>query len=89
MFRKFWKGEAVRTISIAYSDLLPDTEQQLDLFVDSTTQMKHKNCDYIIDSLREKYGLASLVKASSLLPGATSIKRANLVGGHNGGSSYE
>ncbi len=89
LFRKFWKGEAVRTISIAYSDLLPDTEQQLDLFVDSTTQMKHKNCDYIIDSLREKYGLASLVKASSLLPGATSIKRANLVGGHNGGSSYE
>lgn len=89
LFRKFWKGEAVRTISIAYSDLLPDTEQQLDLFVDSTTQMKRKNCDYIIDSLREKYGLASLVKASSLLPGATAIKRANLVGGHNGGSSYE
>ena len=89
MFRKFWKGEAVRTIRIAYSDLLPDTEQQLDLFMDSTTQIKRKNCDYVIDSLREKYGLASLIKASSLLPGATAIKRANLVGGHNDGTSYE
>lgn len=89
LFRKYWNGEAVRTISISYSDLLPDIEQQLDLFSDPAKQIKRKNFDYVIDSLREKYGPTSLVKASSLLPGATAIRRANLVGGHNGGKIYD
>ena len=30
-----------------------------------------------------------LVYATSLLPGGTAIERAALVGGHNGGNSYE
>ena len=45
--------------------------------------------DYTVDSIRRRYGFTSLVKASSLLPGGTAIKRANLVGGHNGGNAYE
>ncbi|BBL26933.1 hypothetical protein LDE01_02300 [Lactobacillus delbrueckii subsp. delbrueckii] len=43
----------------------------------------------MVDKLRKKYGFASVVRASSLLPGATAIARSRLVGGHNGGNAYE
>jgi len=40
----------------------------------------------ILDRIREKYGFSSIMRSSSLLPDARSLKRANLVGGHAGGA---
>ena len=66
-----------------------DSSQQSDLLVKLALQMKRKTLDRTVDSLRKKYGFSSVVKASSLLPGATAIRRSKLVGGHNGGNAYE
>ncbi|KRM85261.1 Nucleotidyltransferase DNA polymerase for DNA repair [Lactobacillus hominis DSM 23910 = CRBIP 24.179] len=89
LFRKKWQGETVREIGVDFGKLIPDTEQQLSLFSSVESQIKQFKFDRIVDSVRHNYGFTSLVKASSLLPGATAIERSNLVGGHNGGNAYE
>lgn len=89
IFRQNWHGEAVRAIGVSYSRLVPDNCQQLDFFTSPERQQKKRNCDFTVDHLRKKYGFSSVVMASSLLKGATAIKRSKLVGGHNGGNAYE
>ncbi|KRL63280.1 Y-family DNA polymerase [Lactobacillus psittaci] len=89
LFDCYWEGESVRTIGVSYSNLISADVQQLSMFMSPERQAKKRNFDYTIDKIRAKYGFVSLVKASSLLPGATAIQRSRLVGGHNGGNSYE
>lgn len=89
LFRSKWQGEGVRNIGVDYGDLSLDTSQQFNLFVKPDLQVKRNTLDKTVDSLRKKYGFSSVVKASSLLPGATAIRRSKLVGGHNGGNAYE
>ena len=47
--------------------------------------IENKRLDETIDIIRRRYGFASIVHASSYMDGATSLKRASLVGGHAGG----
>lgn len=89
LLRKNWAGQPVREVGVAYGDLRPAASQQLSLFKRPAAEIKQRRFDYTVDLLRQRYGFTSLVKASSLLPGGTAIKRANLVGGHNGGNAYE
>lgn len=89
LFRQKWHGEAVRTISVSYGRLTGDKSQQLTFFTSPEEQLKKRNLDYTVDHLRRHYGFAAAIKASSLLPGATALERASLVGGHNGGNAYE
>lgn len=89
LFRKKWHGEAVRVLGVDYSHLSPDIDQQLTFFMTPQQQIKRRNFDLTVDRVRQRYGFASLVKASSLLKGATAIRRSTLVGGHNGGNAYE
>lgn len=89
LFRRHWHGQAVRCLGVGYSHLLPDNSQQLTFFLPAQQQIKRRRFDLAVDHLRQRYGFKSLVKASSLLPGATAIERSSLVGGHNGGNAYE
>ncbi len=89
LLKKNWGGQPVREVGVAYGDLSPDVAQQLNIFKSPGEELKHRRFDYTVDAVRQRYGFTSLVKASSLLPGGTAIKRAGLVGGHNGGNAYE
>ncbi|MBA1393522.1 nucleotidyltransferase, partial [Lactobacillus sp. XV13L] len=89
LFRTNWHGEAVRALGISCSRLAADNCEQLTLFVQPWRQLKKRTVTATVDKIRQKYGFTSVVKASSLLDGATAIRRANLVGGHNGGNAYE
>lgn len=89
LFRENWHGEAVRCIGVSYGQLSPDESLQLNIFESPRLQLNRYKLDHVIDRLRKKYGFATVVMASSLLPGATAIKRSKLVGGHNGGNAYE
>ncbi|MGL2289273.1 excinuclease ABC subunit A [Oenococcus oeni] len=89
IFHANWKGDKIRNISVYFGNLIPDNSQQFDLFRTSEQQIEERKLDQITDSLRLKFGFSKLVKASSILPGGTAIERAGLVGGHNGGNSYE
>lgn len=87
LFNKFYDGQGfIRHIGVTYSDLVYDGGDQLNLFEDPTDQEKRIKIDKAMDLIREKYGFVSIVRASSTLENGRSIKRAGLVGGHNGGA---
>lgn len=87
IFRKYWDGRPVRDIAISCGQLSPETGEQLNIFHSS------KNSDYrlqqVIANIRNKYGNTAIMSANSLKKGGTFIKRAGLVGGHNGGNAFE
>ncbi|MCK6240573.1 Y-family DNA polymerase [Lactiplantibacillus plantarum] len=89
LFRKNWDGQAVRNIGVYSSKLSPDTGQQLNLFESPLNQIQHSKLNQVIDEIHRRFGFTKLVYATSLLPGGTAIERAALVGGHNGGNTYE
>ncbi|WP_125979712.1 Y-family DNA polymerase [Loigolactobacillus iwatensis] len=89
LFRQFWQGEAIRNIAVYCSRLCANTGEQLDLFTPLHRQIKQQQFDHVVDQVRAKFGTTSLVMASSLLRGGTLIRRSALVGGHNGGNSFE
>ncbi|MGC5695554.1 excinuclease ABC subunit A, partial [Enterococcus faecium] len=43
--------------------------------------------DFVVDTIRKKYGFQSIIHAHSLLQGGRAIARSSLVGGHAGGSA--
>lgn len=89
MFRQDWSGQAVRNIAVYTIRLTSDTHQQLNLFMDPKRQIKNEKLGYVIDEIHQKFGFTKLVYATSLTTGGTAIERSKLVGGHNGGNSYE
>ncbi|PWF21106.1 nucleotidyltransferase [Lactobacillus johnsonii] len=89
LFRSNWERVPVRNIGVNYGDLSPDTSQQFSIFRDPEQEIKLRALDHTVDKLRKKYGFSSVIKASSLLPGATAVQRSQLIGGHNGGNAYE
>ena len=89
LFRAHWAGQAIRNVSVGFSRLSPGGSTQLDLFQDPERQVKNDAFDRVIDELRDRFGKTAIVPASSLLPGGTMLARSALVGGHNGGNSFD
>lgn len=87
IFRRYWQGETVRNVMVAFSKLAPHTGQQLSLLSPVHQQIKSYRANEVIDDLRDRFGPTALVYASSLKRGGTMIARAGLVGGHNGGNA--
>ena len=85
LFDRFYKGFAVRNLGIHCSKLSEDVSLQLNLFEEPEEMMSSYSLDQTVDKIRRVYGFGSIVHASSLMEGATAIKRASLVGGHAGG----
>ncbi|MDT2695316.1 hypothetical protein P7E07_15425, partial [Enterococcus gallinarum] len=50
-------------------------------------QVKDLKIDYVVDTIRKKYGFKSIVHANSIMEGGRAIARSSLVGGHAGGMS--
>ena len=89
LFREHWSGQAVRNLAVGLSRLSASGHVQLDLFQNPQRQLKDDRFDRLIDELRDRFGTTAVIPASSLLPGGTMLSRAALVGGHNGGNSYD
>lgn len=89
IFRQYYEGEAVRHIGVTYSKLTYTAHTQLSLFETPEQILKEQNLDKVIDSIRDKYGFTAIVHANSLSPGARSIARSGLVGGHDGGKKED
>ncbi|MFD1430573.1 Y-family DNA polymerase [Lacticaseibacillus mingshuiensis] len=89
LFRARWEGQVIRNIAVYTGRLSPDTGEQLDLFEPLPSQLHRTDLARTVDQIRERFGFTALVYAKSKLRGGTAIQRASLVGGHNGGNSYE
>lgn len=88
LFRKYWEGQSVRHVSVYATKLVADNYQELSLFEDGEQQVKHQELNQVIDEIRDRFGFTKLVYARSVTADGTAMKRAGLVGGHNGGNSY-
>lgn len=88
LFREnYVPGMDIRNLGVSFGKLVWDTTLQLDLFSPPEEQIINTQLDFLIDKIRRKFGFKSLIHASSLLDGATAVKRAGLVGGHAGGNT--
>jgi len=89
LFRKTWDGEGIRNIAVSLSRLSANDGLQLNLFMNPHKQIKQDLMTRVLDKVHDQFGTTALVPASSLLHGATMLERASLVGGHNGGNSFD
>jgi DNA polymerase-4 len=79
LFARHWDGLPVRSVGVTLSQLRPESTMQLLLFRD---RVKERNLDAAIDRIKDKYGAAAIVKASSLTKAGLAYERAAKIGGH-------
>ena len=75
-------GEPARQLSVRISNLEPECSIQLDLF--DTRKEQRQILGHTMDSIRERFGATSLLRAVSFTKSGTAIQRNRLVGGHIG-----
>lgn len=84
LFWKFYENEAVRQVELSCGVITRKAGLQLNLFENPERNINQEQLDTTIDKIRQRYGFRSMMHASSLLTGATGLKRSGMVGGHKG-----
>jgi len=87
IFKRHYRRQDVRNIGINCSKLTFTNTLQLNLFQEPEEQINDYKIDYVVDTIRKKYGFKAIVHAHSYMPGSRAIERSSLVGGHAGGQS--
>lgn len=79
LFMENWRGLPLTHLFVTLSDLTDDSVCQLDLFEDREKAIRREKA---VDSIKDRYGSAAIMRASSLLPTAQAKDRARQIGGH-------
>lgn len=87
LFDRHYHFQDVRNIGVNCSKLSFTNALQLNLFQEPEEQLNNFKLDFVVDTIRKKYGFKSIVHAHSYTPGSRAIARSTLVGGHAGGQS--
>lgn len=87
IFNRHYHYQDIRNIGVNCSKLTFTNTLQLNLFTEPEKQTNNYKIDYVIDTIRKKYGFKAIVHGTSLMPGSRAIERSSLVGGHAGGMS--
>ncbi|WP_100404727.1 DNA polymerase IV [Bacillus solitudinis] len=80
LFETYWDGNPVRRLGISLSKLTTDQVVQLSLFEQNRDRLF--KLGEAMDGIKQRYGKASLMRASSLLPSGQAKERAAKIGGH-------
>ncbi|CUB45680.1 DNA polymerase IV [Bacillus amyloliquefaciens] len=80
LFKKFYQGQTVRSLSVTLGNVVDDNQFQMSLFEEG--EEKQRQLGHVMDSIREKYGSDAILRAISYTTAGTALKRAKLVGGH-------
>ncbi|MED1017868.1 DNA polymerase IV [Bacillus atrophaeus] len=80
LFRRFYRDQTVRSISVSLSNIIEDNQLQLNLFEQDSA--KKRELGYVMDSIRQKYGSGAILRAVSYTEAGTAVQRNKLVGGH-------
>ena len=83
IFDKYYEFLPIRKVSISCGGLIDKQGHQLNLFEKTDDVLKHDNISNTIDSIKNKYGKNSIVKASALYEDSTAIERNKKIGGHH------
>ncbi|QQK78982.1 DNA polymerase IV [Salicibibacter cibi] len=79
LFERFWDCVPIRRISAGLSNLCSADSVQLDLF---NNVIRKRDLDYTVDSIKNRFGDAAIVHASSLTDAGQAYHRAATIGGH-------
>ncbi len=83
IFDKFYEDLPIRKVSIACGGLEDKIGTQLNLFDEAKDVEEKENLDLVMDTIKERFGKNSLLKASALLKDSTIKERNKKIGGHN------
>ncbi|GKS12915.1 DNA polymerase IV 2 [Paenibacillus chitinolyticus] len=78
LFYRHWDRMPVRRIGVMLSGMVEDNGYQLTLFDD---QVRARALDRATDAIKDRYGSAAIIRASSLNSGQA-LERAQKIGGH-------
>ena len=81
--KKVNKDYKIRRLGIFYGGLQDKKYKQLDIFNMSESEDKDEKLENTINSIKNRFGKNSILRAISLKEEATAIKRNKLIGGHN------
>ncbi|MBP1156070.1 MULTISPECIES: DNA polymerase IV [unclassified Paenibacillus] len=79
LFYQFWDQIPVRRLGVTLSQLTNDQDYQLTLFED---QEKTRSLEKVTDFIKDRYGSAAIVRASSLTAAGQATERSMKIGGH-------
>jgi nucleotidyltransferase/DNA polymerase involved in DNA repair len=79
LFYRFWDGMPVRRAGVSISGLVGDEEYQLTLFEDKERQ---RALERATDWIKDRFGSAAIVRASSMGKAGQAQHRALKIGGH-------
>ncbi len=79
IFRKYWSGMPVSHLHVSLTQLVDDSVYQLTLFED---REKAYGLEKATDEIKDRFGSAAIMRASSLLTAGVARERAGQIGGH-------
>ncbi|TVY01379.1 DNA polymerase IV [Cohnella terricola] len=79
LFVEYWRGLPISRVFISLTQLSDDDTYQLTLFEDRAAAF---NLEKTADSIKDRFGDAAIMRASSLLQSGVARERAAQIGGH-------
>lgn len=79
LLRDHWGGLPVSRLSVTVAELSDDRVLQLTMFEDRLAAYRLERA---VDAIKDKYGSAAILRASSLLSSGVALERAEQIGGH-------
>ena len=80
LFERHWDRLPVRKVAVTLGELTPDREYQLTLIADREKQLALERA---ADRIKQKYGNAAIMRASSATPAGQAKSRSQKIGGHS------
>ena len=77
----------IRRIGIAMLNLVPEENEQLNLFIDQEKIDKERKLETTLGTIKNRMGKNSILRGINLEESSTARIRNTLVGGHNGGEA--
>ncbi|MFJ8066993.1 DNA polymerase thumb domain-containing protein [Psychrobacillus sp. NPDC096426] len=82
LLKENYDNKPVRQLSVSITKLEDEHSMQLSLF--EKDNWKNRKLAAAMDSIRNRFGSAALLRAVSYTPAGTAVKRSKMVGGHKG-----
>lgn len=79
LFHRHWDGLPVRRLGVTLSGLTSDVAYQLSFFADKE---RWKNLERATDYIKNRFGGAAILRASSLMSAGQALERSAKIGGH-------
>ena len=77
------RNHPIRTVAVSFGGLMDEIYESYDLFTDIDALDQERKLGETLVQIRDRYGKSAVFKGMNLLEKATTLKRNELIGGHN------